>query len=62
LEALSQSGDLAFLLEQNQVTVNDSLGKPIVYFNKGVTIWKKQVDGSWKDIVDTWNAIPVPQQ
>jgi ketosteroid isomerase-like protein len=44
------------MIEANQITVNDSLGKPIVQKNKGVTIWKKQPDGSWKNIVDMWNA------
>jgi uncharacterized protein (TIGR02246 family) len=54
--SVAQSGDLAYMIEANQITVNDSLGKPIVQKNKGVTIWKKQPDGSWKNIVDMWNA------
>lgn len=53
---VSKSGDLAFLLEQSQITVNDSSGKPVTEYNKDVTIWRKQSDGSWKNIVDTWNA------
>ena len=53
---VSESGDLAYMIEQNQITVNDSLGKPIVEKNKAVTIWKKQADGTWKNVVDTWNA------
>jgi ketosteroid isomerase-like protein len=44
------------MIEQNQITVNDSLGNPITEKNKGVTIWKKQPDGSWKNVVDIWNA------
>ena len=55
---VSQSGDMAFMIEKNQVTVNDSLGHPITEFNKAVTIWKKQPDGSWKNVVDIWNASP----
>jgi ketosteroid isomerase-like protein len=53
---VSKSGDMAYLIEQNQITVNDSLGKPITEFNKGVTIWRKEADGSWRNIVDMWNA------
>ena len=56
--SVSKSGDMAYLIEQNQITVNDSLGKPITEYNKSVTIWRKEPDGSWKNIVDTWNANP----
>ena len=55
---VSRSGDLAYMIEQNQITVNDSLGNPITEFNKSVTIWRKEEDGSWKNIVDMWNADP----
>jgi ketosteroid isomerase-like protein len=56
--SISKSGDMAYMIEQNQITVNDSLGKPITEFNKSVTIWRKEADGSWKNIVDMWNAEP----
>jgi ketosteroid isomerase-like protein len=56
--AVSKSGDMAYMIEQNQVTVNDSLGKPVTEFNKAVTVWRKEADGSWKNIVDMWNAGP----
>lgn len=55
---VSKSGDLAYLIEQNKITVNDSLGKPLTEFNKNVTIWRKGTDGDWKNIVDIWNADP----
>lgn len=55
---VSQGGDMAYLLEQNQITVNDSLGKPVTEYNKSVTIWRKEANGSWKNVVDTWNADP----
>jgi len=35
--------------------VNDAAGKPVTQYNKDVTIWRKESDGSWKNIVDTWN-------
>ena len=54
--SVSLSGDMAYMLEQNQITLNDSLGRPVTEFNKGVTIWRKEADGSWKNIVDMWNA------
>ena len=56
--AVAKSGDIAYMIEQNQITVNDSLGIPHSEFNKGVTIWRKETDGSWKNIVDMWNSAP----
>lgn len=56
--SVSQSGDMAYMVERNQVTVNDSLGLPIIEYHKAVTVWKKQADGSWKNVIDTWNAVP----
>lgn len=56
--AVAKSGDIAYMIEQNQITVNDSLGIPHSEFNKSVTIWRKETDGSWKNIVDMWNSAP----
>ena len=49
---ISESGDMAFLIEKSQISFNDSTGKSITIKNNGVTIWKKQSDGSWKNVVD----------
>ena len=59
---VSKSGDMAYMIEQNQITVNDSLGKPLTEFNKSVTIWRKEADGSWKNVVDVWNAKPAQKK
>jgi ketosteroid isomerase-like protein len=40
------------------MTMNDSTGKPVTQHNKAVTIWRKQADGTWKNVVDMWNANP----
>ena len=50
--SISQSGDMAYMIEQNQMTVNDSLGKPVITYGKAVTIWKKDANGSWKNVVE----------
>ena len=55
---ISQSGDMAYLVENETMTMNDSTGKAITIHSKGVTIWKKQSDGSWKNVVDI--ATPEP--
>lgn len=59
LEAhVSESGDMAYMIEQNQMTMPDSTGASITQYNKGITVWKKQKDGSWKNVVDMWNSDP----
>jgi len=55
---VSKSGDLAYLIENNYFAMNDSLGNQVKTFNKAVTIWKKQEDGTWKNVVDTYNSDP----
>jgi len=50
--SVSKSGDMAYMIEQSQITINDSLGKPKTEFSKGVTIWRKEADGSWKNVVE----------
>ena len=49
---ISQSGDLGYMIEHDDMIMNDSTGKPITKRYKSVTIWKKIADGSWKNVVD----------
>ena len=49
---VSENGDLGYLIENLSVTYNDSLGNPVTEYRKAVTIWKKQADGNWKNVVD----------
>lgn len=49
---VSESGDMAYMIEDSQVTFPDSTGKLVTQMNKAVSIWRKQVDGSWKNVVD----------
>lgn len=59
LEAhVSESGDMAYLIEQNQMTLPDSTGALMTRYNKVITIWEKQEDGFWKNVVDMWNSDP----
>ena len=59
---VSKTGDMGYLLERNQITMTDSTGKPFTQYNKSVTIWRKEADGSWKNVVDMWNEEPSPQK
>ena len=55
---VSDNGDMAYLIENAQVSFTDSTGKAITIHNKAVTIWRKQGDGSWKNVVDISTADP----
>jgi ketosteroid isomerase-like protein len=59
LEAhVSPSGEMAYLIERNLVSYQDSTGATLSESNKVVTVWRKQPDGSWKNVIDMWNADP----
>jgi ketosteroid isomerase-like protein len=49
------------MIEQNQITINDSTGIAKTEINKAVTVWRKEKDGSWKNVVDIWNADAKPK-
>ena len=55
---VSKAGDMGYLIEDTKISFNDSTGKTITRNYKGVTIWKKQSDGSWKDVVDMLSPLP----
>jgi uncharacterized protein (TIGR02246 family) len=49
---VSQSGDLAYSTGTNRISVNGPDGKPLTEEGRGVTIWKKQTDGSWRCVLE----------
>lgn len=49
---VSESGDLGYLIEKSKIIMKDSTGAEKVKTFKGVTIWKKQKDGTWKNAID----------
>jgi len=57
---VAASGDMAYMIERNVTTLNDSLGNPVTMHGKVVTVWKKEADGSWRNVVDMWNETPPP--
>ncbi len=63
LEAhVAASGDLAYLIERNRISTLDASGSPMTAHNKVVTVWERQPDGSWKNVVDMWNGEPAGDQ
>ncbi len=55
---VSKSGDLGYSTGNYQFSFKDSTGKVVKDNGKFNEIWKKQADGSWKCVLDTWNSDP----
>lgn len=55
---ISKSGDMGYLVEHNRMTFRDPTGKARAVLGKGVTIWKKDDSGNWKNVVDIFNTSP----
>jgi uncharacterized protein (TIGR02246 family) len=59
---VSENGNMAYLIERNVEESVGEGGNKIVTHNKVVTIWRKDSQGHWKNVVDIWNEIPVPTE
>jgi uncharacterized protein (TIGR02246 family) len=58
---VSKSGDLGYSQGSYTATMSDPKGKPMTDKGKYLTVWKKQADGSWKAVEDTFNSdLPLP--
>ncbi|AYB31524.1 YybH family protein [Chryseolinea soli] len=49
---IAQSGELGYLLEKTTIIANDSTGNPVTHQYNSVSVWKKQADGVWKNVLD----------
>jgi uncharacterized protein (TIGR02246 family) len=60
---VAKSGELGYLYGAYELKVKDATGGPGVHDRgKMVEIWKRQADGKWKCIVDTYNSdLPGPE-
>lgn len=53
---VARSGDIGYSYGTYELSMNDIRGKPVADRGKTVAIWKKQPDGNWKCVLDTWNS------
>jgi uncharacterized protein (TIGR02246 family) len=53
---VGRAGDLAYTIYTYQLALEGSAGKPIADHGKDMAIWKKQSDGTWKMVADTFNS------
>ena len=49
---------MAYLIERNVIEFDGENGKKIVTHGKVVTIWRKNSQGQWRNVVEMWNAAP----
>ena len=58
---VSADGTLAYTMGTYQAIMQGEDGKPVTEPGKYVSVWKKQSDGGWRIVVDTYNTdIPPP--
>ncbi|MDE1176817.1 MAG: DUF4440 domain-containing protein [Edaphobacter sp.] len=58
---ISQAADMGYLYGGYTLTAKDEHGLPFTDNGKILEIWKKQSDGKWKCVADTWSSdLPVP--
>ena len=48
---VSRDGSMGYIIEKSIINFKDSTG-PATHRLNAVSIWKKQADGSWKNVVD----------
>ena len=58
---VAEAGDISYTIGTYELTVEQD-GAPMVAVGKYVTLWKKQADGSWKVVVDCFNADGAPTE
>jgi ketosteroid isomerase-like protein len=59
---MARSGELAYLIGAYELRFGDSRGVPLSDRGRLLELWKKQTDGTWKCIVDTWISDGPPPQ
>jgi ketosteroid isomerase-like protein len=58
---IARSGDLAYITGRYEINEVDAGGKPLTDTGNYLEIWRKQADGNWKCIVDTFSSdLPPP--
>lgn len=52
---VSPDGTLAYLLSTTETTVTGPDGTPQAMESRATTVWRKDADGLWRCVLDTWN-------
>ena len=57
---VTRAGDLAYLIGDYDITVNDPDGSPVTENGKFVEVWRKHSDGTWNHVLAIWNSNEPP--
>jgi uncharacterized protein (TIGR02246 family) len=57
---VSKAGDLGYTIGTNAITLPVAQGGSITIEGRYVTVWRKEQDGRWRCVIDTWNPAPAP--
>lgn len=55
---VSDSGDMAYLLERNVIGMDGVDGRKEVVHGKVLTVWRKDDNGRWRNVAEMWNSAP----
>jgi uncharacterized protein (TIGR02246 family) len=58
---VSQGGDMGYSFNLLELTATGPTGETVTEHLRDFHLWHKQADGSWKLVVDIWNAEPATQ-
>lgn len=56
--SVSKSGDMGYLIEENRMSWLDEDGNEVIMQNNVLTVWRKDSDGNWKNVVDMMSPKP----
>ena len=52
----SPDGNFAYVFSENEVTMDDTGGRPGTTAGRALTIWRRDANGDWRCSVDIWNS------
>ena len=55
---VAPTGDMGYTTGRNQMTMPDAAGNLQTEHGRYVTIWRRDSDGTWRCVIDMWNAGP----
>lgn len=55
---VSTDGTMGYTLNAADLSYTGPQGKPVTEHIRDLHVWRKQADGSWKLLIDIWNAQP----
>jgi ketosteroid isomerase-like protein len=56
--SVANDADVGYMVERNRITFTDGSGATQTRYGKAVTVWRKDDQGAWRCVVDTWNDNP----